>query len=282
MHLSLRAAFLIAAAAAAGPAAADGVLDRLKQSGEIRIGVRSDAPPLSYTGKDGKPAGYSILVCDAVAAELGKAVGHDPLTVTPVVVGTDDRFAALKSGKVDMLCGADTITLSRREEIDFSIPIFVDGAAVLLRRDSATNLDALAGKKIGVRAGTTTEEAVRGTLAAKKMQADVVTFESHPDGLKALEDHEIDAYFGDQSILFQLYFQSAKKADLVVSDNTLTIETQGLGLPRGDEDFRLAVDGAISELYRAGQMQAFFTQAFPGASPGLALKAMFLIAPQLP
>ncbi len=38
-------------------------------------------------------------------------VGHDPLTVTPVVVGTDDRFDSVASGKIDMLCGADTITL---------------------------------------------------------------------------------------------------------------------------------------------------------------------------
>ncbi len=153
---------------------------------------------------------------------------------------------------------------------------------MLLRRDSPHNLDALAGKKIGVRAGTTTEQAVRGTLAAKKMQAEIVTFNSHPNGLKALEDGKIDAYFGDQSILFQLYFQSEKKADLVISDNTLTVETQGIALPRGDEDFRLAVDGAISGLYRSGEMEAFFTKAFPGATPGLALKSLFLIAPQLP
>ncbi len=282
MRQSLRYVLFLAAAAGAAPAAAEGVLDRLKESGEIRIGVRSDAAPLSYTDKDGKPAGFSVLVCGAVAAALGKAVGHDPLTVTPTVVGTDDRFDRVSGGKVDMLCGADTITLDRRKQVDFSIPIFVDGAAVLLRRNSATNLDALAGKKIGVRAGTTTEEAVRGTLAAKKMQADVVTFASHPDGLKALENKEIDAYFGDQSILYQLYFQSDAKADLVISDNTLTVETQGIALPRGDDDFRLAVDTAISELYRSGQMEAFFKQAFPGATPGLALKAMFLIAPQLP
>ena len=282
MHLGLRVLVLVAAAAAAGPAAADGVLDRLKQSGEIKIGVRSDAAPLSYTDTDGKPAGYSVLVCEAVAAALGKMVGHDPLTVTPIVLGTDDRFDSVASGKVDMLCGADTITLERRQQVDFSIPIFVDGAAVMLRKDSPQNFDALAGKKIGVRAGTTTEQAVRGTLAAKKLQAEIVTFDSHPNGLKALEDGKIDAYFGDQSILFQLYFLSEKKADLVISDNTLTVETQGIALPRGDEDFRLAVDGAISGLYRSGDMETFFTKAFPGATPGVALKSLFLIAPQLP
>lgn len=282
MRLSLRVAVLLLAAATAGPVAAEGVLDRLKETGQIRIGVRSDAPPISFTGPDGRAAGYAVLVCNAVAAALGKLVGHDPLQVSPVVVDTDDRFDMVASGKVDMLCGADTITLARRAEVDFSIPTFVDGAAVLLRRDSGTDLDALAGKKIGVREDTTTEQAVRDTLKAKGMQAEVITFASHPEGLEALESHAIDAYFGDQSILFQLYFGSDKQADLVVSDNTLTVETQGIALPRGDEDFRLAVDTALSGLYRSGQMEAFFKQALPGAEPGLALKALFLIAPQIP
>jgi polar amino acid transport system substrate-binding protein len=283
MRPSLRRALLAAAlVAAALPAAAAGVLDRLKETGAINIGVRSDAPPLSYTGEDGKPAGYAVLVCDAVAAALGKAVGHEPLSVTYVAVGTEDRFAAVKDGRVDLLCGADTITLARRAEVDFSIPIFVDGAAVMLRKDTAPELDALAGKRIGVRGGTTTEEVLRATLDAKAMQAEVVIFDSHPDGLAALEDGKIDAYFGDQSILYNLYFQSDKQAELAISDNTLTVETQGIALPRGDDDFRLAVDTAISELYRDGRMEAFFKQALPGATPGIALKALFLIAPQMP
>ncbi len=282
MQLNLRRAVLAAVLfACAFPAAAEGVLDRLKQTGKITLGVRQDAPPLSYTGEDGKPAGYSVLVCNAVAAALGKQVGHDPLEISYVTVDTEDRFSAIKDGKADMLCGADTITLARREEVDFSIPIFVDGAAVLIRKGGAANLDALAGKKIGVRGGTTTEEVLRATLEAKKMKADVVAFNSHPNGLKALEDGKIDAYFGDQSILYSLLFKSDKANELSISDNTLTVEVQGLALPRGDDDFRLAVDRAVSGLFRDGQMEAFFKQALPGASPGLALKALFLISPQM-
>ncbi|MFO1141055.1 MAG: amino acid ABC transporter substrate-binding protein [Amaricoccus sp.] len=282
MRQILRQAVLAAVlVAAAFPAAADGVLDRLKATGKINIGVRADAPPLSYTGEDGKPAGYSILVCNAVAAALGKAVGHDPLEITYVTVGTEDRFDAVRDGKVDLLCGADTITLTRREEVDFSIPTFVDGAAVLIRKGGAANLDALAGKRIGVRDGTTTEEVLHATLNAKKMQADVVTFDSHPNGIKALEDGKIDAYFGDQSILYSLLLKSDKANELSISDNTLTVEVQGLALPRGDDDFRLAVDRAISELFRNEQMGQFFNQALPGATAGIALRALFLISPQM-
>ena len=65
-------------------------------------------------------------------------------------------------------------------------------------------------------------------------------------------------------------------------DNTLTVEKQALALPRGDDDFRPAVDGAISELYRSGGIARIFAANLPGAKPGLALKALYLIAPDLP
>ena len=93
--------------------------------------------------------------------------------------------------------------------------------------------------------------------------------------------------------LFQLQLEHYEKVEgsqlsldgkanqLSISDNTLTVETQGLALPRGDDDFRLAVDRAVSALYRTGQMEAIFKQALPGAQPGMALQALFLISPQM-
>jgi len=54
--------------------------------------------------------------------------------------------------------------LSRREPVDFSIPTLLDGAGLMVRADGPKNLRDLAGKKIGVLAGTTTEEALRNTL----------------------------------------------------------------------------------------------------------------------
>src|SRR5690606_30196851 len=126
------------------------------------------------------------------------------------------------------LCGAATITLERRAQVDFSLPTFVDGAAVLLPVDADREFEALAGERVGVRDGTTTEAVLRASLEASGMQAEVVTFDDHQAGLTALEDGEIAAYFGDQSILFGLFFASDMADMLVVSDNMLTIEKHGL------------------------------------------------------
>jgi polar amino acid transport system substrate-binding protein/glutamate/aspartate transport system substrate-binding protein len=275
-HL-LVATFAIAAAL---PAAAQ-TLDRIRESGELRIGYREDAAPLSFAGQGGLPAGYSVLVCNAIAGHLESQLGTK-VEPSYVLVSAEDRFDSVVEGKIDLLCGAASITLDRREIVDFSLPIFVDGAAVLLHSDASPEFDALAGKNIGVRAGTTTETILRNSLEAKGMEAEVVPVENHADGLAALEESRIDAYFGDQSILFGLYFASDLAESLVVSENTLTVEKQGLALARGDSDFRLAVDRAISDLFLSGNMAGFFHEAFPGAQPGLGLEALFLLGPDLP
>jgi polar amino acid transport system substrate-binding protein/glutamate/aspartate transport system substrate-binding protein len=186
------------------------------------------------------------------------------------------------SGEIDLLCGAASITLARRETVDFSIPTFVDGTAVLLPQGAATEFSALDGTPIGVRAGTTTEQILKASLEAAGLTADVRSYEDHTAGLAAIEAGEIAAYFGDQSILYNLIMNSDMAEGFAISDNTLTMEKQGLALARGDADFRLAVDRALSTLYDSGRMAEISRAALPGAQPGPALQALFQLAPELP
>jgi polar amino acid transport system substrate-binding protein len=266
---------------AALPAGAQ-TIERIRESGEIRLGFRTDAAPLSFLGEGNQPRGYAALVCARVAELLAIDLDLENLTANFIPVDGEDRFDKVANGEIDLLCGAATITISRRETVDFSLPIFVDGAAVLLPVNAEKEISALAGKSIGVRAGTTTEQILGNSLQASQIEAEIVTFESHDAGLRALEDGEIAAYFGDQSILYGLFYESDMSEKFAMSDNTLTIEKQGLALRRGDADFRLAVDRALSALYANGTMAETFRSAFPGAEPGLALQALFLVAPELP
>jgi polar amino acid transport system substrate-binding protein len=257
-------------------------IERIRETGEIRLGFRTDAAPLSFLGEGNQPRGYAPLVCARVAELLAIDLHLENLDANFIPIGSEDRFEKVASGEIDLLCGAATITISRREIVDFSIPIYVDGAAVLLPVDAEKDLAALTGKSIGVRAGTTTEEILGNSLATSQIAADIIPFESHDAGLKALETGQIAAYFGDQSILHELFSKSNMSERFAMSENTLTIEKQGLALRRGDADFRLAVDRAISALYANGTMRETFQSAFPGAEPGLGLKALFLVAPELP
>ena len=92
---------------------------------------------------------------------------------------------------------------------------------------------------------------------------------------------EIDAYFADQSILASLRLTSPEAAKLKMSNEILTIEKHGLAMARGDADFRLLVDAALSRMYARGSMQKVFQELLPGVQPGQGLRAMYVIAPIL-
>ena len=216
-------------------------LDKIKDSGELILGFRTDAAPLSVLGDNG-PQGYSVELCARLAQSLVDIIGLETLEVVFEPVTTENRFEKVANGEIDLLCGAATITLSRRALVDFSVPTYVDGTTVALKADGPNSFEELAGQKIGVRSATTTLEALKTTLESMNMDAEVVEFDDHGAGMAALESDAIAAYFADQSILMSMLQSIDGAEDYKVFENLLTIEKHGLAMRRGDSDFRLAVD----------------------------------------
>jgi ABC-type amino acid transport substrate-binding protein len=167
------AALSVTAGVFAGTASA-GTLDRIGQDKAIRIAYRDDAPPFSYKDKIGEPVGFMVDLCREVAKKLADQLHLTSLNVTYVPVTAADRFEAIQGQKADLLCEPTSATLSRRELIDFSIPTFVDGASLMIRADGPRDLKAMAGHKIGVLGGTTTEEALRNSLELAGITAEII------------------------------------------------------------------------------------------------------------
>lgn len=255
-----------------------GTLDRIGQEKTIRIAYREDAPPFSYKDKIGEPVGFMVDLCREVAKKLADQLHLTSLGVTYVPVTAADRFAAIQQQKADVLCEPTSATLSRRELVDFSLPTFVDGASLMIRTDGPRDLKALAGKKIGVLGGTTTEQGLRDTLKGAAITADVIPAKTHSEGLAMLDDGKISAYFADRSILVSLIKDSKAPGKLMLAENYLSVEPYALALPRGDEEFRLAVDRALSHIYRSGEIAAIFKRTFGDAKPGQTLQTLYLVS----
>ena len=192
----MRAVFSVVVAAflLASQNVAAGTLDRVRSAGVFKIGYRTDAPPFSYNSAIGEPAGYIVDLCREVAAAAKQELGLKDLKVEYVTVTAEDRFDAVKSGRIDLFCEATTVTLARRQLVDFSLMTFIDGASVMVRSDGPQSFKALAGHKIVLDAGTTTEDALRRTLADLKVEAEVVPVADHADGVKRLESGELGAF----------------------------------------------------------------------------------------
>ena len=266
-------------AACSFQSAAAGTIDRVKQEKTLRIAYRSDAPPFSFTDSIGEPAGFMIDLCRSVAKNLAAGLNLGDLKVDYVLVTAADRFDAIKGGKADLLCEPTSATLSRREQVDFSIPTFVDGAGLLVSGEGPSDFAALAGKKIGVLAGTTTEQGLRDALASANITAEIVPAKTHEEGLAMLDQGKIVAYFGDRAILAYLASKSSAPEKLRLANNYFSLEPYALALARGDSDFRLAVDRALSRIYRSGELSAIFAHSFGSQTqPSDLLQTLYLIS----
>ena len=129
-----------------------------------------------------------------------------------------------------------------------------------------------------MRGATTTEDALRNTLAELDMNAEVVTVASHDEGLAKLEAGEIAAYFGDQAILIFLAKRSDAPDKLKLSDQQFTFEPYALALTRGDE--RLPPAGrphARPDLPFGPDRPAVQNAFGKNADPTPALRALYLI-----
>ena len=195
-----------------------------------------------------------VDLCRAVAKHIGTQLNISDLKVGYVLVTAANRFDAIKTGKADLLCEPTSETLSRREQVDFSIATFIDGASLLVAGEGPSDFRGLSGKKVGVLAGTTTEQSLRDTLASANIAAEVVPAKTHEEGLAMLDKGKIVAYFGDRAILSYLAAKSSDVSKLRLSNGVLSVEPYALALAHGDEDFRLAVDRALSHIYRSGEI----------------------------
>jgi ABC-type amino acid transport substrate-binding protein len=274
------AVLLIAALLSGGRPAAAGAIDKIRADQTIRIAYRDDAPPFSYKdANSAEPAGYMLDLCRAVAKNLVDQLGLTSLKVVYVSVTAANRFDAIEKNDADLLCEPTSATLGRRAKVSFSIATFVDGASLLTSDKNLRDLKGLIGRKIGVLAGTTTEEGLRSTLKSGGIPADVIPVKAHDEGVALLTSGKISAYFADRSILMFLTKDAKTAAKLAIAENYLSLEPYALALPRGDEEFRLAVDTALSHIYRGGEIGAIFDRTFAGkVKPSRLLEALYVIA----
>lgn len=265
---------------AVAPEPARGTLDRVRVSGKLNIAYRSDARPLAFRDEAGKAAGYTVDLCrhvaDAVKAELH--LGSLDVNWVPVTgaAGVDE----VRKGRADLLC-ADLATLSAREHIAFSIPVFPAGVGAVLRTDAPERLrEVLAGgaprarplwrgsaAALEQRTFAVVEDSpvaawLAGRIDTFKVIAKVANVGSVEDGVQRVLDGEADVFFGERNVLLDAASRSSGADNLKVIARQFSVEPIAIGLARGDEDLRLVVDRALSRLLRSDDFETLYTQWF--------------------
>ena len=278
-HL-LRVLSLICCVAASTAAAASSTLDRVRENGTITFAYRDHAAPFSYTDRDGSVRGYTAELCGAVAAWIQQSLKLPTLKIVWQPVDAANRLDAVASGRVDAECGTTTITLSRMKDVDFSLPIFVDGGSVLVRvKSRIAKLADLRGRKIAVIAGTTTEQALVAAFGVLGAQATLVPVTDSVQGAAMLAAGKVDGYAGDRIVLADIKLRSPSGRDLMLLGDDFSYEPYGIVMRRDDPDFRLAVNRALVDLYKRGGIDPIFQRWLaPLGPPGPLLHSMYYLS----
>lgn len=254
-------------------------LAKIKAAQRINVAFSGDSLPFSFVGRDNKAAGYSIDLCQRIIAHLGRAVGVPDLKVNWLVGTVSERLAMVASGKADLDCANTTATATRMRNVDFSSLVFIDGGGLLVKTGSKVEkLPDLAGKKIGVITGTTTEVRLDTALRQRLVNANVVKVHDGNEGVAMLESGSLDAFASDKVKLIGLAAQAKDPGALALLPEDLSIEPIAFALPRNDSAYRLEVNRALTQIYVGGDLEPIFQQWLGklGRPSGL-LAAMYLL-----
>ena len=249
----------------------------LEADNVLPICYREDTAPFSYLDEVGHPIGYTVELCERAAKILNSQTRMVPVTA-------ENRFETLNNGDCDLLCEATTVTLRRREDVDFSFYTFLTGSAFLYPKSLSSNESSDEKIQVGYLRGTTVELAAKaGTIiggnSAQYVIGDEFEFQSHEDARNALMIGSIHGYLADREILEAMLeeFPSLDQTHRISLRN-LTYEPYAIAVRRGDHQTRLDIDTALAKLFtEAGLMRELLGTYIPTRQDDRLLEDLFKI-----
>lgn len=220
--------------------------------GVLAVGVDESPPPPLCFGLPGTPEfrGFEVDLLEALASRLGVELRCRSALWS---VALDE----LRSGRMDMICTAATITAERRQMVEFSDPYFEAKLALIVRQGETVRWpDGMAGKTVGVRVATTAEEFLRG----QGLPVTVRTFDFNVDAYRALRDEEVDAVVDDHPI--GSYFARSQDGLALGPRLAGTTFRYGLVFSKGNDGLRDRVNCALAEVRADGTLERIHQRWF--------------------
>jgi general L-amino acid transport system substrate-binding protein len=216
------------------------VLARVRERGRLVCGTNADLPGFGfYDNIRSQWFGFDVDFCRAVAAAvLGDAtkVEFVALVTGP---GPNNRFDAIREGRVDVLFRNTTWTLGRNVSgLAFGPTTFHDGQTFMVREaDGITALEDLAGTTICVAAGTTSEQNLNDDFGARGVAFTALVLEDEEALYPAYDEGQCDAVTSDSSQLASKREQLKNPDDHVILGDRISREPLGPVFARDDNQW---------------------------------------------
>lgn len=265
LHLMLIALAVVVAV----PASAR-TIDEIRRSGEIRIGVNPNFPPMSSYGDDNQLSGFDVDVARRLAAALGVRLALVPTEAA-------QRVPFLVSGRIDASMGALTITPERQALIDFTIPLHSEAMGVITTdRVTAARWQDLNRPDITLvnMRGNQSVEVLRGKLPLPRR----LLVDGNADAIRAIAQGRADALV-ENTDFFLGFTRLYPDVKWRVLPEPIFAAWCGIGVAKGNHGLQAALDRALHRLHRDGTVAGLWRRHY-GADMSVAVGAA-QIAPAL-
>lgn len=246
------------------------LLNAIKKRGELVVGVKYDSKPFGFV-ENGKLQGYDIDIAHLMAKRI---LGNEKL-VRFVEVTPSNRISKLNSGEVDLLVATMTITPKRLEVVDFSVPYFYTGQAIMIRKGtSIKTVGDLNGRRVIIILGTTGEKNLRYFAPEAILQG----YKSYESGFNGILNRKAEALTTDDAIIAGFVMDHP---EFMMLPQRYTQEGYGIAFRKEAESQSLKreVNVALGELRRRGYLNYLKSQWMPASSDNFKNKPKPQVAP---
>ena len=225
-----------------------------KKSNKFVLGLDDSFPPMGYRDADNNIVGYDIDLAKEVTKRLGLELVCQPIDWSA-------KEMELKTGKIDCIWNGFTMTDERQKKMAFTAPYLENAQVVVVRADSGyKTLADLKGKKIGVQAGSSAQDAMDAATEFKASLKEVVEFQENVTALNDLEIKSIDGVVMDL-IVANYSIQQGKK-DFVVLEETLSPEKYGIAFSKKNKKLRDSVQKTLEDMAKDGTLAEIIVNWF--------------------
>jgi glutamate transport system substrate-binding protein len=238
--------------------AAGSTMANLQAKGKITVGVKFDQPGFGQRNPTtSQIEGFDVEIAKLMAVGIfGGTLADAAGKINFVEAQSANREPFIQNGTVDMVIATYTINDTRKQIVDFAGPYFVTHQDIMVKTSdtSIKSVTDLNGKKVCSVTGSTSANNVK----AKAPQVDLTLFGTYSDCAAAMSDGRVVAVTTDAPILAGLVQASNGAFKLVKAP--FSDEPYGIGLKKGDTDFRNFLNDRLEAMYKSGEWASAFTR----------------------
>ncbi|MEB5705055.1 glutamine ABC transporter substrate-binding protein GlnH [Pantoea anthophila] len=224
---------------------------------EKKLVVATDTAFVPFEFKQGdKYVGFDVDLWDAIAKELKLDYTLKPMDFSGII-------PALQTRNVDLALAGITITEERKKAIEFSDGYYKSGLQVMVRNNenNIKGISDLNGKVVAVKSGTGSVEYAKANIKSK----DLRQFPNIDSAYMELGTNRADAVLHDTPNI--LYFiHTAGKGRFKAVGDSIEAQQYGIAFPKGSDDLREKVNGALKTLKENGTYNQLYKKWF-GTEP---------------